>query len=692
MAVLQKMRDKFGIAISVIIALSLLYFIAPMSDLMTLFGSPQNIGDIAGKKVSYEDFQADVERYTTINQILTGSSVQNEQTQRQICDAAWQELIDKYLFVKNAKAAGINVGTDELVDLTTGENVSPFIAGNPMFAGNDGVYDPAVLVDFVQNLDSDQSGSWRTYWNFIQNSVLTQTYYAKYMALFAASNIQNNLIQEYQLPRYNTNVDVDYVRVSYPFAKDSTITVSKSEIKEYYNSHKKDYKREESRDIEYVSYEVVPSSEDIAAVRDEFEKNYDEFKTTENLKAFILKNSEQSFKDYWYKKDELCSLNADINDFVNGTTTGTSEIVNSGNSFYAARIIATAQIPDSAYVKHILLQGADSKTKADSLAGLVAKGADFSQLVEQYSADKGSATDGVKGNIGWMTQNYMIPGFESVFTMPVGKPVVLSTQYGQHVVVVVRKSAPVLKKQVAIFEKTAIASKETFNDYYTKANTVASMAAGTYDGFLAAVDSLGLFARSQSIIEGSGNIGNVKDAKEVSRWVYEHKAGKASQIITVNNKYFFVVAVKDIKKAGIPSVNELSSSIENYLYGQKLQEKFAEEVMTRIAGLTDINEVATILNSKVESLKESPVAQREAMVEPALAGAMAVAEDNVISGPVKGTTAVYVFVTTNRKNDGLTGVSELEKTAAQKDQYTSQFIVPAMMESAGVKDNRNKFF
>ena len=36
MAVLQKMREKFGVVISIIIALSLLYFIAPMDDLMTL--------------------------------------------------------------------------------------------------------------------------------------------------------------------------------------------------------------------------------------------------------------------------------------------------------------------------------------------------------------------------------------------------------------------------------------------------------------------------------------------------------------------------------------------------------------------------------------------------------------------------------------------------------------------------------
>ena len=56
MAVLQKMRDKFGVAISVIIALSLLYFIAPMDDIMRIFDKPQNVGEIAGTGITYEDF------------------------------------------------------------------------------------------------------------------------------------------------------------------------------------------------------------------------------------------------------------------------------------------------------------------------------------------------------------------------------------------------------------------------------------------------------------------------------------------------------------------------------------------------------------------------------------------------------------------------------------------------------------
>ena len=107
MAVLEKIRVKFGLVISIIIALALLSFIIDPSTLesaLNSMSSKYDVGQIAGKRVSYADFQADVDRYTTINELLSGS-VRDEDTQKQIRNAAWQELLDKYMFVKNAKEA-----------------------------------------------------------------------------------------------------------------------------------------------------------------------------------------------------------------------------------------------------------------------------------------------------------------------------------------------------------------------------------------------------------------------------------------------------------------------------------------------------------------------------------------------------------------------------------------------------------
>ena len=217
MAVLEKIRVKFGVVISVIIALALLSFIIDPSTLESALhsmSSKYDVGSIAGKSISYTDYLEEVERFTTINEVVTGSSVQNEQTQTQLRDAAWQDLVDKYMFVKNAKAAGINVGTAERVALFTGENPSPIVASNGAFVDENGNFSPARVTELSQAAATDETGRLQVYWNYLQSTVNTQQYYAKYGALFNASSYQNALEKELNIAQNNTTANVDYVYVA----------------------------------------------------------------------------------------------------------------------------------------------------------------------------------------------------------------------------------------------------------------------------------------------------------------------------------------------------------------------------------------------------------------------------------------------------------------------------------------------
>ena len=60
MAILQKTREKAGLAVSIIIALALLSFIVDPGTLesaIQMMSSKNNVGEINGKAVSYMDFQ-----------------------------------------------------------------------------------------------------------------------------------------------------------------------------------------------------------------------------------------------------------------------------------------------------------------------------------------------------------------------------------------------------------------------------------------------------------------------------------------------------------------------------------------------------------------------------------------------------------------------------------------------------------
>ena len=695
MAVLEKIRVKFGLVISIIIALALLSFIIDPSTLESALhsmSSKYDVGSIAGKAVPYTDYLEDVERFTQINEIITGTSVQNEQTQQQIRDAAWQELVDKYLFTKNAKAAGITVGKAEIVDLTTGANPSPLIASNGAFLDENGNFSADRVRDFVAQIPSDESGRLQLYWNYLQNTLETQQYYAKYGAIFNASTFQNALEKKQAIAQNNTTANVDYVYVTYPFGQDSTVKVTPAEIKKYYKEHPDFFEQQASRDIEYVVFEVNPSAEDISATNDQFAEAYAKFADADNVKTFLLKNSDRQLSNYWYKAGELNSINKEVNDFVFEGKGSVSPIIADGETFYAVRVMDTKPVSDSAYVKHILLQGTNAGKTADSLANVVRKGANFSSLAAEFSVDQNSAADGELGNIGWMTQTYMIPGFESVITANVNQPMVIKTQYGTHVVVVSKKTAPVTKKQVAILEKTAVASKETTNSIYAQANKFATIANKTAAGYAAAVDTMKVYSHKMNITEATSTYGSIDNAKEVTRWAFDNKVGKSSNIITVNNKYFFIAKLNGIHKEGIRPLDEVSASIQGTLYSRKIADVKKAEIAEKIAGCADIQAVAEKLGTTVTSEEALSLAPMGGRVDPALAGAVAVAEEGKISAPVAGAFGTYVFVVNSKETGSFYTENDAEMFAQRKAQYNAQGILPTMSANGVVKDNRARFF
>lgn len=692
MAVLEKIRVKFGLLISIIIALALLSFIidpGTLESALNSMSSKYDVGQIAGKNISYTDFQSDVERYTTINELLSNSSAQTEETQKQIRNAAWQELLDKYMFLKNAKAAGVRVGEDELLDLTAGDNLSPVISQMPYFMDEAGAFSIDRMKNFLSEVDTDQTGRAATLWSYLQNTVYIQQYYQKFGALFSAGNYENALQLADDLAANNTTADVDYCLVQYPVAHDSTVVVSSDEIRGYYKAHKDFFKQKANRDIEYVVFEVVPSESDIAAVNKAVEDSYTEFSTTDNMKTFLARKSDRALSDYWYKAGELTTINQELNDQIFADRKIT-QIIQSGNTFYVGREMASKMVADSVFVKHILLQGTNAKHLADSLLPLVRKGENISNLAASYSADKSSSTNGELGSIGWMTQTYMIPGFESVFDMQVGQPAIIETQYGTHIVLVSQKTKPVAKKQVAILEKTALASKETFNKYYAEANTFATLTSGNYEGYKKAVDSTKVYSHSLNINEETSSYGAIDQAKEVTRWIFDAKAGKASNIITVNNNYFFIAAVKTIHKEGFAPVKDVANVIQNRLYSQKIQDKTLSDVAAKIKGVTTIEAAAeklgvTVTNSKAMSLASTAV-------DPALLGAVGAAKDGAIYGPVQGSMGIFVVKAANKQVGSFYTEKDARNMANQKGQYVSQMILPVMQEYDNVKDNRARFY
>ena len=654
MAILETIRVKFGILISVLIAVALLSFIIDPSTIQSVssMSSKYDVGEIDGKSVSYTDFQAEIEKITAISE-MNGNPVQGDEALAMVRQQAWQQFINDYLFIPSAKAAGFNVGEEEMYQLLSGEMLSGILM--QMFQGN---LNKEVLMEIEAQVDADETGRMKLFWDNLLKAVNTDQFYAKYQSLFAKSSFNNALAVAEQVKGNNNTFDVEFVVVPFGFSQDSTIVVSDKEIKDYYTAHKDQYKQVASRDIEYIVIDIVPSADDITVANNAIAAAYDEFKTAENMKTFLLSKSERQLEKRWYKEGELNTLSSDVEAFVKDARVGdVSPIFQNGNSFYAVKVMETAQVPEQVQVKY-------------TQAGV--EGAEEALAAAEPQ---------------WISQ---MDGFEDLMTTPKGQQITINGMLFQ----VVDTRDIVAKKRVAILEKTAQPSDATRSACYAKANSVASKAGGKYEGFKKAVEEDGLYAHPYNKMpESTSRLGSVEHTKEVTRWAFDAKVGEVSNIISIDNKYYVVAALKGAHKEGFIPVEEVAARIRPVLYQQKAAEKKTAEVAEKINGLTDLAAVAEALGTTVSSKEGVTFASfTSAGLDNKFIGAASVAEVGALNGPLQGNTGVYVYTVTDRSE----GAFFTEDDAALREQqmsYTSlQMLLPVMMDEAEVKDDTARFY
>ena len=96
MAVLEKIRVKLGVFITVLIAVALLSFIIDPSTLestLQMFSSKYDVGQMNGKSVSYREFQKKTDFFNEIYQMTNGNADAENQTEI-VSNMAWEDVIN----------------------------------------------------------------------------------------------------------------------------------------------------------------------------------------------------------------------------------------------------------------------------------------------------------------------------------------------------------------------------------------------------------------------------------------------------------------------------------------------------------------------------------------------------------------------------------------------------------------------
>ena len=245
---------------------------------------------------------------------------------------------------------GIGVSTEEVDELVLGNNPHQIV--QQLFTDQKtGAFNKSFLVNFLKQTEVDETA--KKYWLFFENEIVNDRMNTKYNNLVSKGLYVTSKQAEFDKNLASTTVDFSYILKNYASLSDSSVTITPGDIEAYYSTHKQSYKRTAIRDIEYVSFDVVPSDDDIKQAEQWITKTKEEFATAPNPVEFINLSADSRYVGFFIP---ISSVPENLKDFVKkeDLTNIFGPYIEDG-SYKVAKLIAVADRPDSVHVRHILL-------------------------------------------------------------------------------------------------------------------------------------------------------------------------------------------------------------------------------------------------------------------------------------------------------------------------------------------------
>jgi peptidyl-prolyl cis-trans isomerase D len=319
----------------------------------------------------------------------------------------------------------------------------------------------------------------------------------------------------------------------------------------------------------------------------------------------------------------------------------------------------------------------------------------MSSLAEEFSKDEGSASNG--GDLGWFNDGAMVKPFnDAAFNGKIGDVQKVKSQFGTHLIIVTKKSAPVQKALLATVTRKVEASTTTHRKTYTAASKFRAESPDQKT-FKASASENGMRIRyGSNITRDSKTVMGLTDSKDLVRWAYKAELGDVSEVIELNDM-FIVATLTKVANKGYRAQSDVAKIIKTELVKEKKAEIIAEKINSHKAGSQTITSLASKMSSAIktaDNINFSSYSVAQAGVEPKLIGAISSAKTDVISEPIAGKRGVYVFKVTGESDNqsGRTIASEKSAIAQSKAQMVNYRAFNALQENANISDNRLIFY
>ena len=678
MATLNTLRTKFGVVLTIIIALALLAFILSLKTDLGFSGNDPKVGKIGGDKITYPEY---LEAYNDAEQQFGGSASDDNQ-QAMIAATAWQQLIMKHVMNPGLEKMGIGVSDSERMSILSGEHPSQVLY-NALANPETGAYDPAFVYEIITRAETDPNIA--AMWAQIMAQVKTERSMQKYVGLARAGAYVNALEVANGVNAANKVYAGKWTSAKYGSVADSLVNVSTSDLKKYYDTHKEQFKQLPNRTISYVVFDVDATSDDMLAIEKEVAEVGAGFAEAEDVRGFVRQNRHGSVSDRYLKVEQLPEDEAAA--LADGKQYG-PELKN--NVWTISRVIDVKNAPDSLGLRHIVLPYSEDAL-ADSLLTALRAGGDFAAAAEQYSVYAATAQNG--GDVGVMPFSAFTGEFaDALAGVKSGDIVKIASGDAIQLMQVYRADKPAKYMQIATITYPVEASQATNREVHSAASIFSVDAKGSVEKFNEAAAAHSLTPRVATVNQGDRTVRGIENSREIVRWANGAKKGDMSEIFKLGDAYV-VAVLTDVDDDEYKSL----SKVVNQVRPAVLREKKFDYLAAKVSGST-IEAVAESLGSEVsdfENVSYGSYYTEGIGFEPNVIGAIGqTLQTGEVSSPVRGQSGLYVFVVNDIADNENQQTPEAEKVRAQAqmENYAAQASLAAVQEMAKIEDLRGKYF
>ena len=438
MGLMNKMRDKTHIILIILILafLATIVFEWGMDYLGLRGGQVNELGSVNGQEIKYADFETQVNFAIDQQRQQTGEDP-DENVVKMIRDQVWEQMVSQILAEQEIKKLGITVTNQEILNwvYNSPQTFPDVIKKN--FIDSTGQFNMAVYQQALATKTPEVTKFWSQVEEYLKQTLLSQKLQSVITGTVRIT--EGEVMQKFK--DENIKASFDFVLFDPNTVQDNQINITEDDLKNYYDKHKDDFKREESAKLKYVLFPDVANMDDTLSTQKmmiAYAKELKKLIPGDSLTyTAINDNSLSKFTNTFVKPNEISSEVAAF--LFSASKDSISPVIQASDGFHMVRLIDTKEGSETfSNAQHILINfGTDTnaaKIKAEQITQRLRNGEDFVKLAAENSDDASNKFKG--GDLGWFGNGTMVKEFaDAVNNAKIGEIVgPVKTQFGFHII------------------------------------------------------------------------------------------------------------------------------------------------------------------------------------------------------------------------------------------------------------------